>query len=153
MISALRKFAARRDDQQGSVVIETALVLPVLLILGLGGFEVSRLVSRNNELQIAIAEAGAIVLASLPDDQADIDLLEDIIESSTGLGDANVTLAKKYRCNSDASLVTDIESCATGAVISEFIEISVTDWYTPIWTKFGVGRQVDYDFIRRVQIS
>nr|WP_282098846.1 TadE family protein [Qipengyuania sphaerica] len=147
-------IARVRKDEEGSVVIETAFVLPVLLILGLGGFEVSRLVSRNNELQIAVAEAAAVVLASLPEDQADIDQLEDIIEASSGLADSNVTLAKKYRCNADSSLVANVSSCTDPtAVISEFIEITISDWYTPIWTDFGIGDQVNYDFTRRVQIS
>ncbi|MBX7461081.1 TadE/TadG family type IV pilus assembly protein [Qipengyuania huizhouensis] len=140
-------------DRKGSMVIETAIVLPVLVMLCLGGFEVSRLVSRNNELQIAVAEAGSIVLASLPEDQSDIDKLEEIIETSTGLPADKVTLVKKYRCNSDASLVVDLSTCPTGAVISEFIEIEIADWYTPLWTDFGVGNTVNYDLTRRVQIS
>ena len=153
MIRHLANFARLKRDEHGSVVIETAFVLPILVMLCLGGFEVSRLVSRNNELQIAVAEAAAVTLARLPEDQDDIDDLETIIETSTGLDDANVALARKFRCNSDASLVDDITSCATDAVISEFVEITVTDWYTPIWTDFGVGSAVNYDFTRRVQIS
>ncbi|MXO48514.1 pilus assembly protein [Erythrobacter vulgaris] len=153
MTRILGKLDALGGDRNGSMVIETAIVLPVLIMLCLGGFEVSRLVSRNNELQIAVAEAGSIVLASLPEEQSDIDKLEEIIETSTGLPPDKVTLAKKYRCNSDASLVVDITTCPTGAVISEFVEIEIADWYTPIWTDFGVGQTVNYDLTRRVQIS
>ena len=153
MMTALRNLAAIRRNQDGTFVIETAIVLPVLIMLCLGGFEISRLVSRNNELQIAIAEAGAIALASLPENQADINRIEAILETSTGLDATNVVIVKKYRCNSDSSLVTDLTSCATGAVISEFLEITISDWYTPIWTEYGISGQMDYDLTRRVQIS
>ena len=153
MINAIRNLCAVRRSESGAVVIETAIVLPFLLLLALGGFETSRLVSRNNELQIAISEAGAIVLARLPEDQADIDRVKSVIVTSTGLDSSKITLEKKFRCNSDASLVADITSCPTGAVISEFIEITIADWYEPIWTNFGVGDQVNYDLTRRVQIS
>lgn len=154
MIAALHKLAAIRRDEEGSFVIETAIVLPVLVMLCLGGFEVSRLVSRNNELQIAVAEASAIALASLPEDQDDINMIEDIIESSTGLDDSKVAISKKYRCNSDATLVPAVADCTDpNAVISEFLEITISDWYTPIWTTFGISGQMDYDLTRRVQIS
>lgn len=154
MIAALHKLAAIRRDEEGSFVIETAIVLPVLIMLCLGGFEVSRLVSRNNELQIAVAEASAIALASLPEDQSDIDLIEDIIETSTGLEDSKVAIAKKYRCNSDATLVAAVADCTDpNAVISEFLEITISDWYQPIWTHYGISGQMDYDLTRRVQIS
>ena len=94
MMTALRNLAAIRRNQDGTFVIETAIVLPVLIMLCLGGFEISRLVSRNNELQIAIAEAGAIALASLPENQADINRIEAILETSTGLDATNVVIVK-----------------------------------------------------------
>lgn len=153
MISKLIHLARIRRNEQGSVVIETAFILPILVMLCLGGFEVSRLVSRNNELQVAVAEAAAIALAKLPETQDDIDDLEDIIEASTGLDDANVTLTRKFRCNIDDELTSNDSCDDASAVISEFVEITVTDWYSPIWTDFGVGSTVNYDFTRRVQIS
>ncbi|MBX7526843.1 TadE/TadG family type IV pilus assembly protein [Qipengyuania vesicularis] len=153
MISRMFNFARMRRDENGSVVVETAIVLPVLIMMMLGGFEASRIVSRENELQIAIAEAAAIVLAAIPEDQADLDAVELIIESSTGLPAGKVRLQKRYRCNADATLTLDITTCPTGAVISEFIHLNVWDSYTPLWTKFGIGKTVDYDIRRRIQIS
>ncbi|EDL50335.1 TadE/TadG family type IV pilus assembly protein [Erythrobacter sp. SD-21] len=153
MIRMLRKLAAIRRNENGSVVIETAIVLPVLVLMALGGFETSRIVSRESELQAAIAEGAAVVLATFPEDQEELDTIEEIIEASTGLPDGKVRLLLKYRCNSDASLQADESSCPTGAVISEIIQINIWDTYDPIWTEFGVGGTVRYDIMRRVQIS
>ena len=153
MTRSLRNIFAIARDERGSVVIESAFVIPMLVLMALGGFEASRIVSRENELQIAIAEAAAIVLAAIPEDQADLDAVELIIESSTGLPAGKVRLQKRYRCNADATLTLDITTCPTGAVISEFIHLNVWDSYTPLWTKFGIGKTVDYDIRRRIQIS
>lgn len=153
MSGVLRKLGALRKSEAGSVVIETAIVVPVLGVMALGGFEASRIVSRNNELQIAIAEAAAIVLANAPDEQSELDQVESIIEASTGLPPGKVQLTIRYRCNSDYTLNNSITDCPTGAVISEFIHINVWDKYEPIWKDFGIGDTVSFDIRRRVQIS
>lgn len=153
MSGLLRKLGSFRKNETGSVVIETAIVVPVLAVMAFGSFEASRIVSRHNELQVAVAEAAAIVLANTPDEQSEIDTVEEIIETSTGLPSGKVRLEIRYRCNSDASLVTDITLCPTGAVISEFIHINIWDTYDPVWKDFGIGDTVSYDIRRRVQIS
>ncbi|QZD89605.1 pilus assembly protein [Qipengyuania aurantiaca] len=153
MIRLLRKVAALRRDENGAVVIETAIVLPVLVLMALGGFEVSRIVSRESELQAAVAEAAAVVLATFPEEQEELDQIEKIIETSTGLPHGKVRLIKRYRCNADTTLKSDVTACPTGAVISEIIQINIWDTYYPIWTEFGVGRKVGYNIMRRVQIS
>lgn len=146
----LREFLR---DAAGSVVIETAIVLPVLGTLALGGYEVSMIVSRHNELQVAAAEASAIVLARPPEDQAERDSIKDVVEASTGLADSNVTFAYKYRCDTDSALVDSSGSCGANDVISEFIIITMRDSYTPSWTEFGVGNTINYNVERRVQVS
>lgn len=153
MTISLRKLFPLARNEDGSVVIETAFVVPVLVIMALGGFEASRIVSRHNELQIAVAEAAAVVLANVPEDQSEFDQIETIIETSTGLPSGKVVLTKKYRCNADASLVDTVADCATGAVISEIVQINIWDQYQPIWTEFGIGETVSYNIRRRVQIS
>ena len=153
MIARFSKIARVRHDENGSVVVETAIVLPVLVMMALGGYEASRIVARESELQSAVAEAAAIVLATIPEDQDDLDEVEAIIEASTGLAAGKVRLLKKYRCNADNSLEDSVDECATDAVISEFIHLNVWDTYTPTWTKFGVGKDVQYDIRRRIQIS
>ena len=153
MTRSLRNIFAIARDERGSVVIESAFVIPMLVLMALGGFEASRIVSRHNELQGAVAEAAAVVLANTPEDQSEYDKIELIIESSTGLPSGKVALTRKFRCNADASLVDAVTSCPTGAIISEIVQINIWDQYDPIWTSFGIGNTVNYNIRRRVQIS
>ena len=153
MIKRILKFARRGRDEEGSVVVETAIVLPVLVMMALGGFEASQIIARENELQIAIAEAAEIVLATIPEDQEDLDAIEEIIEASAGLPDGGVILQKKFRCDATAALVDDTSSCGADAVISEFIHLNVFASYQPLWTSFGIGGTVPFNIRRRIQIS
>ena len=65
MISRVSRIARIRRNEDGSMAIETAFVAPILLVLALGGFEVSSMVARQTELQSAAAEAAAVVRAAV----------------------------------------------------------------------------------------
>ena len=150
-LRALLDFVRR--DVGGTMAIETAIVAPVLIILSAGGFEVSRMVARQGELQGAAAEAAAIVRAAAPDTQAKLDTIEDVIETSTDLADNRVTLSRVYRCGTDAAYVPDSASCANVNTVSSFIRIQMSDEYTPAWTHFGIGSGFSYNVDQTVQVS
>lgn len=140
-------------DTRGSVAIETAFVVPFLATLVLGGLEVSKIVSRQTELQTAAAEAAAVVLARSPDEASERETLESIIEASTGLPANKVTMQLKYRCDTEEDLIDSPTGCSSSAVVSEFIIINMRDSYTPTWTEFGIGGPLRFNVSRRVQIS
>jgi Flp pilus assembly protein TadG len=142
---------ARASD--GTMAIETAFVAPVLVVMCLGGFEASRIVSRNTELRTALAEAGDIAIASPPDSQERIDAVEDIVEASTDLDDGDVTVTQKFRCDNDDAFVEAEADCGATAVVSSFLEISVADTYDPAWTEFGIGEPIALAVTRTVQVS
>lgn len=150
MINGNRKLFA---DDKGSVVIETAFVVPILALLALGAFDTSRLVARHMEIQAAVGEAESVVLANPPSDADERGILEDVIEASTGLEDSKVTLTSRFRCNADADLVDTSTSCSSTDIISEFVEIQMTDRVSPMWTAFGVGGPIDFNVTKRVQVS
>lgn len=141
-----------RRDSRGAMVIETAIVAPVLLLMSLGAFQVSTLVARQSELDSAAAEGAAIAIASQPNTSAKRTALEQVIETSTGLTGSNVVVSEAYRCNSSTVYVTSASSCTSG-VISNFLKIYLTDTYTPTWTEFGVGSPITYRVTRYVQYS
>ena len=141
-----------RRDTRGAMVIETAIVAPVLLLMSLGAFQVSTLVARQSELDSAAAEGAAIAIASPPNTSAKRTTLEQVIETSTGLTGSNVVVSEAYRCNSSTVYVTSASSCTSG-VISNFLKIYLTDTYTPTWTEFGVGSPITYRVTRYVQYS
>lgn len=140
-------------DSRGTMAIETAFVAPVLIIMALGGFETSIMVARQTELRSAAAETVALALTADPGEAVDVGTIEDIIEASTGLDDDQVTVTTMYRCDSDADLIEDFHDCGADAVISTFLQIDMTETYTPTWTEFGIGGPIDFDVERTVQVS
>ena len=134
------------------MTIEVAIVAPVLLLLSLGGFDASSMVARQTELQSAAAEAAAIVQAAPPTDEAGRNTVRDVLKVSTGLADGQVSVVEIYRCGTNTAYETT-NNCSTGQHVSKFIQATLTDTYSPVWTNFGIGEPVNYNVIRTVQIS
>jgi Flp pilus assembly protein TadG len=142
-----------RHDERGTALIETAFVLPILCLLSLGAFEASWMVARNTELQGALAETAAIALARPPQDQPQVDTLEDILEASTGLADDAVTMERRYRCGTEPTLVDDADDCSSSFIVSSYLVITVADSYSPRWVSFGIGSPVTFSLTQTVQIG
>ena len=144
-------FRFARDDR-GSMAIETAFVAPILLVLALGGFEVSQMVARQTELQSAAAEAAAVVRAIAPETAADRTTVRDILATSTGIAKEKVTVTEVYRCGTATAYSTTKNLC--GSITEyKFIRVDLADSYAPVWTQWGVGSGFNYNVRRTVQIG
>ena len=156
MTMSVNFLSQLRHQTRGSVVIETAIVAPILILLSLGTFDAGRMVARQNELQGAAAEAEAIVQAAVPTDSGARDEVRNALLASLNPGNAHpsttVSVAEIYRCTTNADFVT-ANNCADTAQMSTFIKITLTDRYTPQWTSFGIGAPVNYRVVRMVQTS
>ena len=151
---ALSLLARLLRDARGTMVIETAIVAPVLVVLSIGGFEVSAMVARQSELQSAAAEAVAIVMAASPTTQTEIDQIEAVVEDSSGIPEADVDFVMKYRCGTTAMTTTPPVAPACDVdTVSTFIVITMVDTHKPVWTQFGFGQPLSYNVERSVQIS
>jgi Flp pilus assembly protein TadG len=152
---AITELARLLRDARGTMVIETAIVAPVLVVLSIGGFEVSAMVARQSELQSAAAEAVAIVMASSPKTQTEIDQIEAVVEDSSGIPEDDVDFVMKYRCGTTAALTTTTPatSACDPDTVSTFIVITMVDSYEPVWAQFGFGGPLNYNVERSVQIS
>lgn len=139
-------------DTRGSMVIETAIVVPVLVMLSLATFDVSRMFSRQNEIQQAVAEAAQIALAAKPDNSTKRNTIKSIIRTSTGLGAHQVTITNEYRCGA-ATTISATNNCGTTDVVTTYLKIVVTDTYTPVWSDFGIGSGFDYNVTRKVIVA
>lgn len=149
----MRAFLSRlKGDRQGSMVVETAIVVPVLGMLSFGAFDASRIIVRQTELQQAVAEAAQIALASPPDTQSERDTIKGIIRTSTGLAADKVTVTTQYRCGVTTTLVST-NTCDMTAGVTTYLRIVVTDTYTPLWNDFGIGSPINYNVNRMVVIS
>ena len=152
-MSPLCTLRRLRGDTAGSMVIETAIVAPVLAVLSLGGFEASSMVARQSELQSAAAEAEAIALASTPDTLQERNTIKAVIRASTGLAASKVTISNKYRCGTDAAKVANKATCPNADQVTTYLEIALTDTYTPVWTEFGIGSPLTYRVNRAVMVA
>jgi hypothetical protein len=150
MIALLNRL---RRDRRGSFAIETAIVVPVLILMTLGTFEVGRMVARQQELQSAANESQLIILATNQGAVTDLVTIESIIRESVDLDANEVTLRQRYRCGSSATLVLLPVLCQPDDIVSSYVLVRITDTYTPIWTHLGLGRTINYNITRRVQVS
>lgn len=139
-------------DGRGTMAIETALVAPLLGIMALGAFDVSRMVAREQHLQSAANEASEIILAAAAGSGIQSTDLETLLESSLSLGASQVTLAQQFRCGTSAAVPPPQPTCATGEQLYIYVKLTVIDTYSPAWTHFGVGEPVDFNIVRTVQI-
>ena len=149
----MRGFRTLLRDARGSMAIETAIVAPVLAMLSVGGFEVSAMVARQTELQSAASEAEGIALAASPDDAGKLATLKNVIVASTGLTTEKVSVTNAYRCGDAGVMVASATVCATGQTVWKYVQIQLTDSYTPTWASWGLGSTMNYNITRRVMIG
>lgn len=146
---------ARLGDQRGTMAIETALIAPLLALMALGVFEVTMIVSREQQLQSAANEASEIILAAAGGSGINSTDLETIIETSLGVG--NVTIVDRYRCGTATALTSSIPTpssgCPASTQVYSYVQLTMTDTYVPMWTKFGVAEAIHYTVVRTVQVS
>ena len=150
MMSFIRELVC---DQQGSVAIETAIVTPVLILMSLGAFQASAVVARQQELQSGAAEAAEIALAKTPTTEQARTTLREIVRTSLGLADGQVSVTNLFRCGIDDAHVELQSDCVSGDPVATYIRIDVSDTYVPEWTHLGIGGPVKLNVIRTVQIS
>lgn len=141
-----------RRDEQGAMMIETAIVAPVLVLMSIGAFQVSQVIARQTELQGAMAEASAIAMTALPSTSTQRDALKSVIVSSTGLDSANVTVTEAYRCGSATTFITSANDCS-GAKVANYVRIELNDTYTPTWAEWGIGEPINFNVDRYVMVK
>jgi Flp pilus assembly protein TadG len=151
LAALIRVIAKLANDARGTAVIETAIVAPALVCLTLGGFEASRIVAQQHELQAGAGDAQQIVLAAASGTATDTPTIKTALVNSLGLSADKVDVTKLYRCGTDNTLSST--SCASGSWQSIYVKVSIHDSYTPLWTSFGVGGPVNFNVERMIQVS
>jgi alkaline phosphatase len=146
-------FIGAYRDERGSMVIETAIIAPFLAALALGSFDVSMMVAREQQLQSASNEATEIILAAAGGSGVSSTTIEQMLETSLNLPTDHVVLTPLYRCGTTATTSTTKPTCPGGKQLYTYIKLTVTDSYTPLWSKFGVGQTINFNIQRTVQIS
>lgn len=152
MMRALHSLRQLARNQRGAVLIETAIVAPVLILMSLGAFQVSEIVARQTELQEAAAQAASIAMAAAPDTAAKRTVLKNVIVAQIGLDESQVTITEKFRCGTASTYVDSASSCV-GVKVANFVLIQLDDTYNPIWSEFGVGGTLFFNVDRYVMVK
>lgn len=150
VLSILGRFAR---SERGSVAIETAMVAPIVILLALSSADMSKIVSRQQELQSAMGQVEGIALAAGSGATTDTTTLKTMLMQSLSLPSANVTVDKLYRCSANTTLVTAATSCSSSDVVSTYIKVTLTDSYTPIWQRVSKIGTWNFNVQRTVQVS
>lgn len=140
-------------DSRGTVIIETAIVAPVLALLALGAFEIGSIASRYQVLESAAAESEMIMLTFADGGVKDITKMEQVIAASLNIAADKVQIESRFRCNTETVTYASRSSCAKDDLVSEMLILKLRDRYTPAWTSFGVGSPVDFNIERSVQVE
>ena len=150
MTSMRALLADLHGHTAGSVLVETAIVAPALILMCIGGVEVGTMIEKQNRLQSVAEQATEIVMVSNPDtadERSDIrEELDDALPAT-----ATVAVTDKYRCGTGA-MTTSPGTCDE-ELLSSYIEVTMTDSYAPTWTQFGFGSAFSYNVVRTVQVS
>lgn len=148
-----RLFQRLTRDRSGSFAIETAFVLPILILMTIGIFEVGTMIARQHELQSAANESEIIIFATNQGAETNIADIRNILRQSVNLTGNDIQITQSYRCNADAALVASPTLCPDDEPMSSYINLDITDTYRPVWTYMGVGRPIRFSVQRRVQVS
>lgn len=148
----IRLWKILRRNKTGAIAIETAIVVPVLLLMGLAGVDYGSMLARQIELQNAMAEASQIALAAAPTDADARQAVKAVLQTSTGLDTDHISILEKYRCGTIDAYVDDSDSCGT-TPYSRFIQIQIIEHYEPVWAKISDADAIDFNLVRMVQVG
>jgi len=87
-----------KRDERGAVLIETAIIAPVLLVMSIGAYDVSRGVARQTELQEVTAEFAAIAMARESVGQTEIEQMKEIAVASARVDENAIEIVENVKC-------------------------------------------------------
>lgn len=149
-----RALVRLAGDERGAAVVETAIIAPVLALLALGSYDMSRMIARQHDLQGGASDVEGIILAVATGPGTNVQKIEAVLESSLDLSNSgSVTVVKRFRCGVSDTLVAAANECTNDDTVATYVQVTLTETYTPTWTKFGIGSDLDYNFTRTIQIS
>jgi Flp pilus assembly pilin Flp len=144
-------------DQRGVMAIETVVVAPVLALMALGTFEAGTMVSRQQELMSAAAEAEGIILSTSGGGVIDLPGWKTVIETSLDPAGTRehleVELENRLRCGSATDFMAEGATCAEPQQTYQYVVLTISDRYDPVWTRFGISAGMDYNITRTIQVK
>lgn len=162
MMRFIRKAAG---DERGAVIIELAMVAPVLAVMAIGIVDMSNAFSRKLALEQGAQRAIEKIMQTTDDTTVENTLASEAVCQVNGMNadgtcksspitTSNVTLTYRLECTGSAGAVTtqsstdavlfDTYTCPSGTTNeARFISIRVTDKYTPMFSLTFAGINAD----------
>lgn len=135
----------RRED--GVAAIEFCLVLPMLLLMTVGAYDVSRLIAARMDYQQALSEAAGLAMAQPPQDTNDT--LINAVAAAASVPATSVTVTRETRCNNVP--VTTAACPNPSDERSRFFSITVRGSFRPMWTHFAIKTTVPITINRTIR--
>ena len=83
-----RALVRLAGDERGAAVVETAIIAPVLALLALGSYDMSRMIARQHDLQGGASDVEGIILAVATGPGTNVNKIEAVLESSLDLSNS-----------------------------------------------------------------
>ena len=125
-----------RRDRRGTAVIETAIVLPVLVLLALASFDITRGFVHKLRLQQYAQTGIELVVAKMTAVPTDAQIQAELATVS-GLPTSAITVTRWRECD-NAPVATNASCTSPTAVKADYIKIAVADTYQPALGAIGL---------------
>lgn len=117
-------------DRAGTAIVETAIIMPVLIMLSLGFIDLTRAVVFKLGLKQDVQTGAAFVLANYPNTPSDSQI-QTQISNASGLPASQITITRWTDCNSVSE--PTIQSCPNSTDYrADFMRIRIVGTFTPI---------------------
>ena len=150
------------ESSAGVVAIELALLLPILMLLLMGGVEFGRAIHHKMQLASAVRAGAAYATLSTFDGSTELDSvaeetgrlctfsplpnIQDTMCQATNLTSSAVTVTPTRFCECDVSgTVTTSANCTstcTGGTLREYVTVTASEDFTTLITYPGIGSPI-----------
>lgn len=125
----LRRLLRLRSDERGIAIIELALLAPIMATVVVGVIDLSGAYSRKLAMEQAVQRAVEKIMQTTGEATVD-DTIRNEASDAAGVPLSQVSVAYTMTCNG-VSQAYDTE-CTDNTTEVRYIEITMTDTYTPI---------------------
>jgi Flp pilus assembly protein TadG len=148
-------------NERGAAIIELALIAPIFALMTIGIVDMSNAYSRKLALEQGAQRAIEKIMQTTQDDSVDGTLqteavcqvngieTDGVTCKSTPITAANVTVTYRQECTAAGGTITvntgisELADCGSGQTEADYISVTVTDTYTPMFPIHFSGLNAD----------
>jgi len=119
------------DDFQGAAVVETALAMPVLLVLAFAFIDLTQGFAFRMSMQEYSQTAADFIIASGTNTPTDAEI-QKVVSDSSGLPTSAVKVTHSFDCNGKSASTTSNGCPNADDLRVDYITVKVTATYTPL---------------------